>query len=92
MKPTVGEPIDLIEWYYEQGWTDGLPVVPPTPNKVTAVLAALGGQPEKIEARVPPRWGNLTREVLAVNTVMAGCKPEYAPLVRAALLAACDPH
>ena len=92
MKPTVGEPIDLIEWYYEQGWTDGLPVVPPTPNKVTAVLAALGGQPEKIEARVPPRWGNLTREVLAVNTVMAGCKPEYAPVVRAALLAACDSH
>ena len=35
--------VDLVEWYYEQGWTDGLPVVPPTPEKVVAMLRALGG-------------------------------------------------
>jgi hypothetical protein len=64
---------DLIEWYYEQGYSDGLPVVPPTPEKVAAMLEALGGEPQKVEARVPPRWGALTREVLAVNLVMAGC-------------------
>ena len=89
---TKSEQIDLVEWYFEQGWTDGLPVVPPTPEKVEAMVAALGGQPEEVEARVPPRWGNLTREVLAINMVMAGCKPEYAPVVRAAMLAMCDPH
>ena len=85
------EGTDLVEWYYEKGFSDGLPVVPPTPAKVAAMLDALGGEPDKVEARVPPRWGGLTREVLAVNMVMAGCKPEYAPVVRAALLALCEP-
>src|SRR3954454_19309064 len=78
---------NLVEWYFEQGWTDGLPVVPPTRAAVDAVVAALGGYPDRVECRVPPRLGNLTREVLAINLVMAGCKPEYAPVVRAALLA-----
>ena len=78
---------DLVEWYFEQGWTDGLPVVPPTPEAVAVVVAALGGDPEFAECKIPPRHGSLTREVLAVNLVMAGCKPEYAPVVRAALLA-----
>src|SRR5437763_4331828 len=82
---------DLVEWYFEQGWTDGLPVVPPTAEKVAAMLVALGGEPELVECRVPPRYGSLTREVLAVNLVMAGCKPEYAPVVRAALLALTQP-
>src|ERR1041385_1809045 len=87
----VPEGTDLVEWYYERGFSDGLPVVPPTPTKLAAMLEALGGEPEKIETRVPPRWGCLTREVLAVNMVMAGCKPEYAPVVRAAMLALCEP-
>ena len=78
---------DLVEWYFERGWTDGLPVVPPTADKVAAMVAALGGEPDLVECRVPPRYGSLTREVLAINLVMAGCKPEYAPVVRAALLA-----
>ena len=85
-----GDPLDLVEWYFERGWTDGLPVVPPTRDKVDAFVAALGGTPEKVEARVPPRWGDLTREVLAVNAVMAGCRPEYAPVLRAAMLALCS--
>ena len=78
---------DLVEWYFEQGWTDGLPVVPPTGERVAACIQALGGQPEFLECRVPPRHGGLTREVLAINMVMAGCKPDYAPVVRAAMLA-----
>ena len=81
---------DLIEWYYERGYTDGLPVVPPTPEKVAACVAALGGDPQFEECRVAPRWGVLTREVMAINMVMAGCKPEYAPVVRAAMLAITD--
>ena len=82
---------DLVEWYYEQGFSDGLPVVPPTPEAVDATVQALGGEPDELECRVPPRWGGLTRRVLAVNMVMAGCKPEYAPVVRTALLALCEP-
>ena len=50
----------------------------------------LGGHPNELVARIPPRWGSLTRELLAVNMVMAGCKPEYAPVVRAAILAMTD--
>src|SRR4030088_379532 len=78
---------DLVEWYFDQGWTDGLPVVPPTGERVAACITALGGEPEFLECRAPPRHGRRTRKRLAVNMVMAGCKPEYAPVVRAALLA-----
>src|SRR5437667_8872788 len=78
---------DLVEWYFEQGWTDGLPVVPPTRARVDAFVEALGGDPQFVECKVPPRYGSLTREVLAINMVMAGCKAEYAPVVRAAMLA-----
>jgi hypothetical protein len=87
----VGPGVDLVEWYYERGLTDGLPVVPPTAEKVEAMVDALGGEPGLVECRVPPRWGDLTRQVLAVNAVMAGCLPEYAPVVRAAMLALGDP-
>jgi hypothetical protein len=87
---TVPAGVDLVEWYYEQGFSDGLPVVPPTPEKVAAMVEALGGDASVRECRVPPRWGTLTREVLAINCVMAGCKPAYAPVVRAAILALCD--
>jgi hypothetical protein len=81
---------DLVEYYFDQPWSDGLPVVVPGPEKVEAMVQALGGDPKHLEARIPPRWGSLTRELLAVNMVMAGCKPEYAPVVRAAVLAMCD--
>jgi len=83
---------DLCEWYFERGWTDGLPVVPPTREKVAAFVDMLGGEPEYVETHVPPRGGSLTREVLAINLVMAGCKAIYAPVVRAGMLALCDPR
>src|SRR3990170_3936077 len=86
----VPEGTDLIEWYYGRGCSDGLPLVPPTPEKIAAAVAALGGEPGRLLARVPPRWGSLTREVLAINMVMAGCRPEYAPVVEAAILALCE--
>jgi hypothetical protein len=95
--PTLLEPLsteatdlDLVELYFERGWTDGLPVVPPTQDKINAVVHALGGDPGFVECKVAPRWGVLTREVLAINMVMAGCKAEYAPIVRAAMLALTD--
>ena len=87
---SVAENTDLVEWYFEQGVTDGLPVVPPTPEKIAAMVDALGGNPEFVEGKVPPRWGTLTRQVLAINLVLAGCRPDYAPVVRPALLALLD--
>jgi hypothetical protein len=86
----VADGTDLVELYFDRGWTDGLPVVPPTREKVDAIVAALGGNPQQVECRVAPRWGSLTREVLAINMVMAGCRPDYAPIVRAAMLALTD--
>ena len=86
----VGDETDLVEAYFERGWTDGLPVVPPTPEKIHAMVEALGGEPGFVECKVAPRWGLLTREVMAINMVMAGCKPAYAPVVRAAMLALTD--
>ena len=86
----VANDTDLIELYYDRGWSDGLPVVPPTQEKIDAIVAALGGDPQFVECKVAPRWGALTREVLAINMVMAGCRPEYAPIVRAAMLALTD--
>lgn len=50
---------DLVEFYFEQGWTDGLPVVPPTREKIDQVIAVLGGSPDFVECKVPPRWGAL---------------------------------
>ncbi|HET9403037.1 MAG TPA: hypothetical protein VFO57_00460, partial [Burkholderiales bacterium] len=88
--PQAPEGADLIEWYYERGYSDGFPLVPPTPEKIAAVVDNLGGDAGRLVSRVPPRWGSLTREVLAINMVMAGCRPEYAPVVEAALLALCD--
>lgn len=81
---------DLVEEYFRRGWTDGLPVVPPTREKVELFVEALGGDPEFVECKVAPRWGALTREVMAINMIMAGCLPEYAPVVRAAMLALTD--
>src|SRR5688572_17652412 len=86
------EGADLIELYYERGYSDGFPLVPPTPAKIAAMVDALGGDAARLVARVPPRWGSLTREVLAINMVMAGCRAEYAPVVEAAMLALCDPR
>ena len=77
---------DLVEWYFAQGWTDGLPVVPPTRHGSTP-LSRRWAATHFVECKVPPRHGSLSREVLAINMVMAGCKPEYAPVVRAAMLA-----
>ena len=77
--------VDPQEWYAERGYTDGLPIAPPTPETVAAVVTALGGDPDFQEGRVPPRWGVLSRRTLAINIVMAGCRPEYATVVRAAL-------
>ncbi len=79
-----------IDWLHQQGWTDGLPVVPPTPARVEAMVAGSGRAPETLIGRVPPRWGMATVEVVAANAVMAGCRPDYMPVVVTALEALLD--
>jgi hypothetical protein len=82
---------DDIEIWFERGVTDGLPVVPPTRERVERMLAATRRPREALVALVPSNYGRATVEKLAVNAVMAGCRPEYFPVVLAAVDAACDP-
>jgi hypothetical protein len=81
----------LLEDYYEKGWTDGLPVVPPTPEKVERFLAVAGLEPATLLGEVPTREVVVTAEQAAINAVMAGCKAEYFPAVVAAVRAHLDP-
>jgi hypothetical protein len=82
---------DDFEAWFERGVTDGLPVVPPSRERVAAMLAATRRGPGDLVAEVPPNFGRATVEKLAVNAVMAGCRPEYLPVVVAVVEAACDP-
>src|SRR4029077_3377786 len=69
--------------------TDGLPVVPPTPQRVLRMLEGTTRAPEEIVALVPPDLVECTVEKVAINAVLAGCAPEYLPVVLTALEAAC---
>ena len=80
---------DEVEAAYDRGWTDGLPVVPPTEERVLRMLAARPGAPDEVVAVVPPDLVPCTVEKVAVNAVLAGCLPEYLPVVLAAVEAAC---
>src|SRR5438874_13712340 len=81
---------DAIEELYARGVTDGLPVVPPTRGRVERTIAASGRGPDELIGLVPPNYGRATVEKIAVNAVMAGCRPEYLPVVLAAVEAVCD--
>lgn len=82
---------DADAHYQEQGWTDGLPIVPPTEDAVAEFLTWTDRDPREIVGILPPRQGEATVERIAVNAVMAGCRPEYFPVVLAALDALADP-
>lgn len=82
---------DAIEFMFDQGWTDGLPVVPPTPAKVQAMLEAGAREPDEILGSVPARRKTVSAKIAAINAVMAGCKPEYFPIVVTAIEAVLDP-
>ena len=76
--------LDAIDYCYEQGWTDGLPVVPPEASRVAAMLQMEGRPAETVIAHHPATQIDLTLHGAAVNAVMAGCLPEYFPVVVAA--------
>nr|WP_238589882.1 hypothetical protein [Pseudonocardia sp. AL041005-10] len=73
-----------VEHCFEQGWTDGLPVVPASRALVDRFLATTGLAPETEIGRLPQLDRAVTVELAAINAVMAGCRPEYFPVVLAA--------
>ena len=77
-----------MEACYERGWTDGLPVVPPTEERVLRMLEGTRRAPDDVVGIVPPNNNPCSVEKVAINAVMAGCKPEYMPVVLAAVEAA----
>ena len=77
--------LDAIEECYRRGWTDGLPVVPPTVERVNEMLDYVGLPPDHILGEVPVRRRSLNAEQAAANSVMAGCLPSYFPVVLATM-------
>jgi hypothetical protein len=82
---------DVIEHFHEQQWTDGLPIVPPTPSRVDAFLDMVDRDPDEVLGVLAPEMRRATVRSVAVNGVMAGCRPEYMPLLVAAVEAIADP-
>src|ERR671925_122753 len=84
------EDVDAVEFCFQQGWSDGLPVVPPTVDRVEAMLAAAKLDAKQQVGIIRDRAVVISAEKVAINAVMAGCKPEYFPVVRAAVEAIAD--
>ena len=80
---------DEFEFLFDRGLTDGLPVVPPTETRVLRMLEGTSRAATDVVAHVPPNLAPATVEKIAINAVMAGCRPEYLPVVIAAVEAAC---
>jgi hypothetical protein len=83
--------VDDLEIWFDKGVTDGLPVIPPTRDRVDRMLAATVRDRGELVGEVAPNYGRATVEKVAINAVMAGCRPEYFPVVLTAVEAACDP-
>ena len=83
---------DEHELCFSRGWSDGLPVVPPTPVRVLRMLGGTSRDPQESVGRIPPNNAPCTVEKVAINAVMAGCKPEYMPVVLAVVEAALAPE
>jgi len=88
----VGDDLWAVQALFEEkGWSDGFPVIPPTEDRVAQMLAVVRRNPQDVIGVVPPRWAPATVEKIAINAVMAGCRPEYMPVVIAAVEAITDP-
>jgi len=86
----IGGAEDEIEAMFDRGWSDGLPLVPPTPERVLRMLSGTARDPREVVGICPPDLAPATVEKIAINAVMAGCKPEYLPTVLAAVEAVLD--
>ncbi len=81
---------DPVELLYSRGMTDGLPVVPPTPERVRRMLSATERDSQELLGTIGPNYGRATVEKIAINAVMAGCHPSYFPVVLAGIEALCE--
>jgi hypothetical protein len=88
---TLDDAGDAVEFCHQKGWTDGLPVIPPTPDRVHAMLEAVRLDPKHEVATIAHRAVAITAEKVAINAVLAGCRPEYLPVVLAAIEGIADP-
>jgi hypothetical protein len=86
------DPAAVIEAYFDAGYTDGLPVVPPSDKSIADTLAAAGLRGDQVLGEIASRNTVITAEKAAVNAVMAGCRPEYFPVVVAAVRGLCRPE
>ncbi|MBI2908078.1 MAG: hypothetical protein HYX92_10550 [Chloroflexi bacterium] len=86
--PDSSEAVDRL--FYGRGWTDGLPVVAPTYERILKMMGGTHLDPQEVIADIPPKWGPATVEKIAINCVMAGCLPEYMPVVITAIKAMSD--
>ena len=84
------DPVAFDRWALDRCWGDGLPLIPPTQNRVEAMIDASGRAAAELVAIVPPRLGMATVETVAINAVMAGCEPKCVAVVIAALEAVAD--
>lgn len=80
------------EHFAAQLWSDGLPIIPPTPDRVERFLACTSRSPDEVLGIVPAQHRAATVRNTAVNGVMAGCRPEHMPVLVAAVEAVCDPR
>jgi len=83
------DPVALLAAFTDRAWCDGLPIIPPTPERVAAMLGGRDGA--RVLGVMPPLWRQATLEKLAVNAVMAGCEPAAFPIIVAAVEAMLDP-
>ena len=93
--PGLREFVDDAEFHEfadAQSWSDGLPVIPPTPERVAAMLDGGGRKAEEIIGAIPPSFSPATVAMIAANAVMAGCRPEFFPVVISAVEAAVQPE
>lgn len=89
---TVDPMDDVAEVAFDRGWTDGLPIVPPTDIRILRMLGGTTRDPQEVIGAIPPNLAPCTIEKAAINAVMAGCRPEYFPVVLATIEAALSPE
>jgi hypothetical protein len=80
------------DWFCKEKLSDGLPIVPPTPERVQRMLDGTKRDPQEVIGVIPPKWASATVEKIAINAVMAGCLPEYLSVLIAAVEAICEPR
>ena len=82
---------EVNRFFYKRGWSDGLPIIPPTEEAVAQMLTGTDLKPDHVVVKIIPRLGKATVEKIAVNAVMAGALPTYMPVLIAAVEAAYGP-